>query len=50
MYPLKCAFAVQLGVFLGFIVHNRGIEIEPKDIKAILEMSPPQDLSELKSL
>jgi hypothetical protein len=50
MNPLKCAFAVQSGVFLGFIVHNRGIEIQPKSIKAIIQMPPPQNLKELKSL
>jgi hypothetical protein len=50
MNPPKCAVAIKLGVFLGFIVHHRGIEIEPKKIKAILKMPPPQDVSELRSL
>jgi hypothetical protein len=50
MNPLKCTFAVKSGVFLGFIVHHRGIEIEPKKIKEILKMPRPQDVSELKSL
>ena len=50
MNPLKCAFAVQSGVFLGFIVRYRGIEIEPKKIKAILKMHPPENSKELKSL
>ena len=27
MNPLKCAFGVSAGKFLGFLVHNRGIEI-----------------------
>jgi hypothetical protein len=49
MNPLKCAFGVKSGVFLGFIVHHRGIEIEPKKIKAIFKM-PPQIVSELKSM
>jgi hypothetical protein len=49
MNPLKCAFAVKSGMFLGFIVHHRGIEIEPKKIKAILKMHPPQDVSEVRS-
>jgi hypothetical protein len=35
---------------LGFIVHHRGIEIEPKKIKAIFKIPPPQNVSELKSL
>lgn len=50
MNPLKCAFAVQSGVFLGFIVRRRGIEIQPKSIKAILKMPPPHNLEKLRSL
>ena len=50
MNPLKCAFAVQSGVFLGFIVRHRGIEIVPKKIKTIFDLPPPQNLSDLKSL
>lgn len=50
MNPLKCAFAVQSGVFLGFIVHNRGIEISPKNIRAVTKLPPPTDLNKLKKL
>ena len=50
MNPLKCAFAVQSGVFIGFIIHHRGIEIQTKRIKAIFQMPPSQNLKELKSL
>lgn len=50
MNPRKCAFAVQSGVFVGFIVRQQGIEIQPKSIKAILKLPPPQDLTELRSL
>jgi hypothetical protein len=50
MNPLKCAFAVKSGVFLDFIIHHPDIEIEPKKIKAIFKMPPPQNVSELKSL
>jgi hypothetical protein len=50
MNPLKCTFAVKSVVFLGFIIHHRGIETEPKKIKAIFKMPPPQIVSELKSL
>jgi hypothetical protein len=50
MNPLKCAFAVQSCLFLGFVVHHRGIEIEPKKIKAILNMPPPCNLNELRAL
>jgi hypothetical protein len=37
MNPLKCAFAVKSGVFLGFIIHHRGIEIEPKKSREYLK-------------
>jgi hypothetical protein len=32
MNPLKCAFGVSAGKFLGFIVHLKGVEIDPKKI------------------
>ena len=35
----KCAFGVFLGKFLDFMVSQRGIEANPKKVKAILEMS-----------
>ena len=30
--PIKCTFCVSVGRFLGFIVHDRGIEVNPKKI------------------
>jgi len=36
--PLKCAFGVTSGKFLGFIVQHRGIEIDQAKIRAIQEM------------
>jgi hypothetical protein len=35
MNPLKCAFGVSAGKFLGFIVHEKGVEIYPKRIESI---------------
>ena len=32
MNPLKCAFGVSAGKFFGFIIHEKGIEIDPKRI------------------
>jgi hypothetical protein len=32
MNPLKCAFGVSAGKFLGFIIHEYGIEIDPAKI------------------
>ena len=40
--PLKCAFDVGLDKFLGFMVNQRGIEANPKKIKALLEMNSPK--------
>lgn len=34
--PLKCAFGVSVGNFLGFLVHYRGIEIDQNKTKAII--------------
>jgi hypothetical protein len=41
MNPLKCAFGVSVGKFLGFIVHEKGIEIDPKKIEAIQSVKAP---------
>ncbi|KAK2436375.1 hypothetical protein QL285_021373 [Trifolium repens] len=41
MNPLKCAFCVHAGDFLGFVVHKKGIEINQNKTKAILETKPP---------
>ena len=37
--PLKYAFGVGSGKFLGFIVNQQGIEANPEKIKAFLQMS-----------
>ena len=50
MNPLKCAFGVTSGKFLGFIVHHRGIEIDQSKIRAIQEMPEPKNLKELRGL
>ncbi|KAK0581269.1 hypothetical protein LWI29_011924 [Acer saccharum] len=39
--PDKCAFGVSTGKFLGFVVHERGIEANPEKIKVILELQSP---------
>ncbi|KAH6815278.1 hypothetical protein C2S51_020098 [Perilla frutescens var. frutescens] len=44
------AFGVKSGKFLGFIVHHQGIKIEKAKIDAIMKMSEPRNLHELKSL
>jgi len=47
MNPLKCAFGVRAGDFLGFVVHKKGIEINQNKTKAILETKPPSTKKEL---
>ena len=34
----KCAFGIESGKFLGYIVNHRGIEANPRQITAILEL------------
>jgi len=40
--PAKCTFGVKSGKFLGFIVSQKGIEVDPEKVKAILEMPEPR--------
>jgi hypothetical protein len=42
MNPLKCVFGVSAGKFLGFIIHEHGVEIDPKKIESINKVQPPQ--------
>ena len=49
MNPLKCACYVSSGKFLSFLVHQKGIYLDPIKAKVILEMNPPVNLKELKS-
>ncbi|KAL0453855.1 UNVERIFIED_CONTAM: Retrovirus-related Pol polyprotein from transposon opus [Sesamum latifolium] len=37
----KCAFGVRSGKFLGYMVTERGIEVNPEQIRAIQEMKLP---------
>ena len=48
--PSKCTFRVSSEKFLRFMVSHRGIEANPKKIKAILNMKPPQSIKEVQSL
>jgi hypothetical protein len=39
--PMKCAFWVTSGRFLGFIVYEHGIQIDPKKIESIGKIGEP---------
>ena len=49
MLGRPCAFGVSSGKFMGFLFHNRGIDIEPAKATAIATMKPPATMKELKS-
>jgi hypothetical protein len=41
MNLLNCAFGVTSGRFLGFIVHEHSIQIDPKKIESIRKIGEP---------
>jgi len=45
--PKKCTFGVTFGKLLGFMISQRGIEVDPEKIKAIVEMKPPRNEKEV---
>ncbi|KAK0584983.1 hypothetical protein LWI29_021679 [Acer saccharum] len=45
--PSKCVFGVPSGRFLGFQVHQKGIEVNPEKIKALEEMASPKTLKDV---
>ena len=49
MNPLKCAFGVSFGKFLGFLVHSGGIDVDPAKTTAIATIRPLASVKELKS-
>ncbi|GKV42144.1 hypothetical protein SLEP1_g49581 [Rubroshorea leprosula] len=48
MNPLKCAFGVSAGNFLGYLVHERGLEVDKNKARAVIEAKPPQNKKELQ--
>lgn len=47
--PSKCVFGALTGKLLGFIVSQKGIEVDPEKIKAIRDMPPPQTEKQVRS-
>ena len=48
--PTKCTFGVTSGEFLGYIVTERGIEANPKQIDAIIGLPSPKNKKEVQRL
>ena len=46
--PKKCACGVTSGKLLGFMVSQRGIEVDLDKIKAIVEIKPPRTEKEIR--
>ena len=46
----KCAFGVTASKFLGFMVTQRGIEVNPDQIKVVMKTSTPSIKKELQRL
>ncbi|XP_051149219.1 uncharacterized protein LOC127263940 [Andrographis paniculata] len=49
MNPTKCAFGVSARNFPGFLVHEKGIEIDGNKAKAVLTMRSPRSVKEVQS-
>ena len=48
--PLKCAFGISSGKFLGFMVTQRGIEANPIQLIAIIESQAPTSRKRVQQL
>ena len=48
--PSKYAFGVASGKSLGFMVSQRGIEVNPEKVQAILDMASPKTVKEVQKL
>ncbi|PKI79383.1 hypothetical protein CRG98_000229 [Punica granatum] len=45
----KCTFDAKLGKLLGFVVSERGIEVDQDKVKAIRELRPPSTAREVRA-
>ncbi|CAN6554193.1 unnamed protein product [Malus baccata var. baccata] len=50
MNPKKCAFGVRAGNFLGFLVHQRGVELDKNKARVIMESPSPINKVQLQRL
>ena len=48
--PHKCVFCVDSSRLLGFIISNKGIQVDPLKVKAIVNLPPPRYVKQLQSL
>jgi hypothetical protein len=50
MNPLKCAFRVTAGRFLGFIGHEQGKQVDPKKVESIKRLGEPTSKKDVHKL
>ena len=48
--PTKCSFGVSSGKFLGYLVTQRGIEINPEQIQSVLRIPFPTCIKDVQRL
>lgn len=48
--PAKCVFGVKVGKFLGYMVTEKGIEVNMTKVEAILKLTPPRSKKETQAL
>ncbi|PKI65009.1 hypothetical protein CRG98_014594 [Punica granatum] len=47
--PAKCTFGVKSGKLLGLAISEKGIEVDPDKVKAIMELPHPSTVREVRS-
>jgi hypothetical protein len=50
MNPMKCSFGVSTSRFLGFIVHEHGIQVDLKKIESINKLGEPTCKKDIQKL
>ena len=48
--PEKCTFSVESGKVLGYLVSQRGIEVNIDQIQAFMKMNSPRTIKEVQTL
>ena len=46
--PTKCIFGVSSGKFLGFIIHQWEIDVNPKKVRVVTKMHSPYSAKEVQ--
>ncbi|KAK6123773.1 hypothetical protein DH2020_042483 [Rehmannia glutinosa] len=48
--PAKCSFGVRFGKFLGYMVTELVIEVNPEKVKALIDMASPTSINKVQQL